>query len=334
MSEPTVTTARARLTFLDLTKGFLVIVMVVYHCLNYTSEYQISFRYLSFLPPSFILVTGFILSHIYVRRYNPTDKSLTCRLVSRGGKLLLLFTLLNVMAQYMRSPVYGHDVAISALFSNWEETFLIGSGRTAVFEVLLPIGYLLVLSPWLLRLSHHRPGLLLLVAAFLVALCALLDYYGESVLNLNLISAGLVGMVIGQQLIVPTILGRFTWLALLAYCLYFPFGRQIGYVYVVQLIGACSALALFASLSVRMAADTWWEGRILRLGQYSLLAYVAQIAVLQLTSRLIGRPDPVSWLAASSLVFTFVSTSVIVEATHWTIHRFTGADKLYRAVFA
>src|SRR5271169_6764755 len=46
-----------RISALDFTKGTLVLVMVLYHWLNYFVGSQGSFyRYLSFLPPSFICI--------------------------------------------------------------------------------------------------------------------------------------------------------------------------------------------------------------------------------------------------------------------------------------
>jgi uncharacterized membrane protein len=324
----------ARLPYLDLTKGVLVILMVVYHSLNYTSEYQLSFRYLSFLPPSFILITGFILSHIYARKYDPLDRSLTRRLVVRGVKLFALFTLLNVVAQYTRSPVYGQAVGISTLIRNWDETFLIGSGKVAVFEVLLPISYLLVISPWLLRIAHRHSSFLLLLTVVLIGTCTYFDRRGESLLNLNLLTAGVLGMLIGQNLTSPFFLKRLAPFALVAYCIYIPFGRQLSYMYLIQLIAACTVLAAVAGICMRFTAESCWERRVLRLGQYSLLAYIVQIGVLQLASRFIGRPDPLSVLAAGSFLVTLIATSASVEFTRWMTVRSTSADRLYRAVFA
>ena len=55
-----------RLAAIDLTKGVLVVCMVIYHSLNYSAHRELAFKYLAFLPPSFILITGFLLSHVYL----------------------------------------------------------------------------------------------------------------------------------------------------------------------------------------------------------------------------------------------------------------------------
>ena len=42
----------------------LVVCMVLYHSLDYSTELYLAFKYMSFLPPSFILITGFLMSRI------------------------------------------------------------------------------------------------------------------------------------------------------------------------------------------------------------------------------------------------------------------------------
>src|SRR6185295_1822787 len=52
---------------LDFTKGALVLIMVLYHWLNYfVSADGFGYRYLRFITPSFIVITGFLVSHIYL----------------------------------------------------------------------------------------------------------------------------------------------------------------------------------------------------------------------------------------------------------------------------
>src|SRR5688572_18341589 len=113
-----------RLVFLDVTKGILVILMVVYHSLNYTNQYHLGFRYLSFLPPSFILITGFLLSTVYAPRYEAGDRRLRIRLLIRGAKLVALFTVLNIAAQFVRSPAYGQSVGLTEFFRNWYAVYV------------------------------------------------------------------------------------------------------------------------------------------------------------------------------------------------------------------
>lgn len=336
MSNSVAPPARSRLAFLDLAKGILVILMVVYHSLNYTNEYHLAFRYLSFLPPSFILVTGYLVAIAYYPRYAQGDRSVGSRLITRGAKLLALFVALNVVAQYVRSPAYGQSlsVGVEGFFRNWQEVFLRGSGPAVAFEVLLPIAYLLLLSPLLLWLARRHVAILQAVAGSAVAAGAVMDHLGTANANFNLLSAGLVGMVAGRFLPQAEMIGRPLVLALIGYAVYFPVSLTKGYVYLVQLTGACVALVLICSVSLRLGEQGRGQRFLIREGQYSLLAYIVQIGALQVLSRVLGRPDPVSVgslaLFGGALLVMFAANAT----TDWLRQRLAPADRLYRAVFA
>jgi peptidoglycan/LPS O-acetylase OafA/YrhL len=325
---------KPRLAYLDITKGILVLLMVVYHTLNYTNQYQLAFRYLSFLPLSFILITGFLLSTVYFSRYNSGDRGLVRRLLVRGARLFAIFTILNIAAQFVRSPAYGESVGVVAFYENWFEVYLLGGGRIAVFEVLLPIAYLLLLAPGLIALAHHHAWFLAVTSVLLIAGCSFLDRSGVALINLNFLSVGVLGMLAGRLLPDPSCLGRFIWLALLAYIAYFPLGVDKGWVFLIQLLGALVALTLICAASVRLNESGWWRRRLLRLGQYSLVSYIVQIAILQVLSRLIGRPDPFSIEALFVFTVTLVLMTVIVEATEWLRDRSSGIDTIYKTIFA
>ena len=326
--------ARPRLAYLDITKGILVVLMVVYHSLNYTNQYHLAFRYLSFLPSSFILITGFLLSTVYFPRYRDGDRQLTPRLILRGVRLLILFTLLNVAAQYVRSPVYGKPVGIMAFADNWETIYLFGGGLIAAFEVLLPIAYLLLLAPALIAIASRRKWFLPVLAAGLVTGCSILDYRGESLVNLSFLSIGVVGMLVGRLCPDLSGLGRYLWVTLPIYVAYFPVGVAFGSLFIVQVTGALAGLALICVTSVRMGAAGWCQQRLIRLGQYSLVAYIVQIAILQGLSRIMGRPDPISAGSLSLFLITLVSMSLIIEMTEWCRRRSTGIDRAYKSIFA
>src|SRR4051794_14295397 len=101
IAEPARTTrsSRPRIQALDMTKGVLVIAMVVYHCFNYSTDYTLGFKYLAFLPPSFILITGFLIGRLYLKSEATDDPAVYSKLFTRGIRLLLIFTILNVLTQ-------------------------------------------------------------------------------------------------------------------------------------------------------------------------------------------------------------------------------------------
>src|SRR5271166_4503527 len=66
-----------RISALDFTKGALVLIMVLYHWVNYFIGLQWPYyRYLRFLTPSFIFVTGFMISNVYLSKYVVDDPRL------------------------------------------------------------------------------------------------------------------------------------------------------------------------------------------------------------------------------------------------------------------
>jgi hypothetical protein len=330
-----VSLATPRLAFLDMTKGILVLLMAVYHSLNYTDQYHLGFRFLSFLPPSFILITGLLIAVIYVPRYEAGDRRLVARLLARGAKLVVLFTALNIAAQFVRSPTYGRSVGLGAFLGEWHRIYVLGSGGyTAAFEVLLPIAYLLLFGPLLVIMASRQPILFTGATGVVIVTCAVLDQRGIGIPNLNLWSAGLLGMMIGCFAFNPAALRSHVWFSLVAYIVYFPLGVAKGYTYTVQLLGAIVALALAGGFSIRWGEDGWWQQRLIRLGQYSLLSYIVQIAILQVLSRFLGRPAPGSLGGVTLFLTTLLLMTVIVEVTEVVRSRSRGAERVYRSIFA
>src|SRR5271169_3039523 len=95
--EPPASSSPGRIAALDFTKGALVLFMVLYHWLNYFLGLHGSiYRYLRFLPPSFIFITGFLISNAYLSKYAISDPRLPKRLIVRGLKILGIFVFLNL----------------------------------------------------------------------------------------------------------------------------------------------------------------------------------------------------------------------------------------------
>jgi hypothetical protein len=323
-----------RLAYLDMTKGWLVMLMIVYHAFNYTSQYYLSFRYLSFLPPSFIFITGYLLAAVYLPKFAGSPKDVSKRLWVRGGKLLAVFTTLNILAQFVRSPHYGESVGVGVFFSRWDDVYLHGSGRIAAFDVLLPIAYLLLLAPALLWMAQRGRNIFTLIATAMIGLGLVSEQVGVSMGHLYLVNAGLLGMVVGQWLPRLSAIADLLWVVILAYLVYGWLAFSHGHRHVFQLLGAFVAISLLCGISVRLEPLKKISSWLILLGQYSLLGYVAQIGFLQVLSRFFGRPAPLSVETAILLVGTFAFTLGIVAFTQWARSHFRAVDGLYRGVFA
>jgi hypothetical protein len=75
------------------------------------------------------------------------------------------------------------------------------------------------------------------------------------------------------------------------------------------------------------------QRRLIRIGQYSLFAYIAQIAVLQVLRRTLP-PSSLTWLAlVLPFLLALVITSLAVELTDASRAKWRLVDRMYRAVF-
>lgn len=325
--------AASRFAPLDITKGILVLLMIVYHSINYSSEFYLAFRYMAFLPPTFIIVTGYLLGRVYAPRAGKGGNPYR-RLLERGGKLFLVFILLNIGAQSVRSQNYhGQAQGLRHFFVHWPDTFLAGGSRAAAFEVLLPIAYLLLLGPILLILAKFHRAVIPLVTAATFVVAHLLERSSATSANLNFMAAGLLGMSLSaitweglqkaSQHLGATILG---------YLAYSVLANTWGQTFLLQILGATLALAIVLGFSQRIA--TTRIGRLLALvGTYSLIAYILQIAVLQLLSHFFGRPPPVSLELVGYVTLTLALTTGLVLATDWLRSEVHLADRAYKAIF-
>lgn len=325
----------SRLAALDIVKGLLVLTMVFYHSLNYSSEYFLAFRYMSFLPPSFIFITGYLVIALYPARYAENRRKMYIRLISRGVRLILIFTLLNLAGLALVKHLHPLDV-LAIMRANAFDIFVIGSGRSAIFEVLLPIGYFLVLSPVVLALHAWGRWSLLVAAVVGVAGTAALNRSGYSPGNLNLLMAGVLGAAAAPFVGLGHFAGGRGRLFALggAFVAYEIVALRWGHVFEVQLLGATLAVFFALAAGQCVPVQAWVVRRIIVLGQYSLLAYILQIGILQVILRIVGRPAPWSLPFYFWMLVTTVLMTLAIEGTVRLRRGSSISDRLYRAVFA
>jgi peptidoglycan/LPS O-acetylase OafA/YrhL len=333
--------ATQRIPEFDFTKGVLVLFMVLYHWLNYFVGTEGDFyRYLRFLTPSFIFITGFLISHLSASKYSSARSQLTRRLALRGLKILAVFVGLNVgmAVLFPGSPLRGAIFTPAALPS-LKAIFITGNflpgglGKAASFTILVPIGYLLIASSGLLSLSRVLSYPFHLACGISLACTVLLDRVGLHTTNLELIAIGLLGVVAGYT---PSAkiaqLGRRLYAIILAYCAYLaaitlwdvPFGLRIA--------GVCLTLALIYAVAARLSEPR--RRRLVVLGRYSLLGYISQIAILQLLHRIASYISAGIWILPASLLAGLVLTMASVAVVDRARPRSATIDRFYRAVFA
>jgi peptidoglycan/LPS O-acetylase OafA/YrhL len=333
------TTIRARperIQALDMTKGVLVVCMVIYHSFNYSTDYTLGFKLLPFLPPSFILIAGFLVAKKSAQQNNAPDVHSLLRAVLRGLRLLAIFTLLNVATQLVgKSGFNGEPEGIGYFFDHWFEVYIPGEGRFATFSILLPISYLLMLAPALVLLDRWNLFLVPTLTVVLIVISEAWSQSGESPANLILLCAGMLGVILGRiPLDYLFKMARYWFIAAVAYAGDIFLGQLAGQTVPVHLLGACLALALIFSVCVFVGEKGLPQRRLVTLGRYSLLAYILQIAVLQVLARLFGRVEPFTVAFFLQMLGVLLLMIIVAESLGWARRKSTWVDASYRMIFA
>jgi peptidoglycan/LPS O-acetylase OafA/YrhL len=329
--------AAERLESIDFVKGALVLLMVVYHWLNYFIGLEWGgYTYLRFLTPSFIFITGVLTSQVYLRRYSPTDRQLRRRLWTRGVKLMALFIGLNVLAELTiggRLHLTTWDRSTSLIVA--KAIFVRGIALPA-FDILVSIAYFLLLCPAVLSIATRLKVPLMAVSAVLVVAVAVAGLAGRTNVHVEMLSFGFLGVAVGT---VPldrlhgSIRSRRAAL-IAAYLIYVAAITAFGAIYPLQVPGVCLSVLLIYMFSDMRGTHGTIDQSVVRMGQYSLLAYIAQIAVLQLLRRGVGPMDTSGVTLSLLLGIAVAATMASVELAVVLRRHSVVCDRLYRLVLA
>ncbi|MFO1393253.1 MAG: hypothetical protein U1F09_05755 [Steroidobacteraceae bacterium] len=316
--------------------------MVLYHWINYFIGPQWEhYKYLRFLTPSFIFITGFMVSNVYLSKYQATDPQLPKRLISRGVKLLLIFIALNI-ARSCLVPILGTGTIpanVLELRNLWTIFFSgnlpVAGSKLISFSILVPISYLLMISGLMMhpmrvfRFSFH------LLCVLLLASIVMLGLAGLQSANLELVTIGVLGVMVGFSPI--SSVNKFVrrpWRLGLAYLLYVTAVALWDVPFVVQLVGVPLSVAVIYYVGLGGSGAGRIGPEIVLLGRYSLYGYLSQIAILQVLA-VAFRPFDVDWITlTASFIAAFALTIASVEIADRLRARLATVDRLYRAIFA
>ena len=319
---------------LDFVKGFLVVIMVAYHVMDYfVVESALLYRYLHFVSGAFIFTTGYVVAGFYIDKY-AQDKRRTCtRLVTRGLKLIGMFTVANLMINYLQLHNFNSTQFSFSLFvHNLIPIFIYGSGRLASFEVLPPIGYLLMVAPLLLMAyrRYRRYELALISAA--IVLCWV---FHVRVTGPSLVILGLAGFMFGTFVGVraaPVWSEVLNVVLLVVYLMILPYISQNFVTYVCNII---LILKCVYDLSRRINLQGSVNHVVVLFGQYSLVCYFAQIVFLQFIFRfLIHHRWPVGYQMLLLILVTCIALFFGCRALEWLRAKSRVVDSAYKFVFA
>lgn len=331
-----------RIPALDFTKGALVLIMVLYHWINYFIGNEWGYyKYLRFLTPSFIFITGFMISNVYLSKYAVTDSRLPKRLFTRGSKLLAIFVALN-LSRILVGPLLGSGVVVKNTLelSHMFMVFVSGNfpltGEKLVsFSILVPISYLLMFSGALMlpfrlyRHTFHHVCLLLLLSI------GALSWTGARSYNLEFIAIGLLGVVTGFTPIerINNVV-RHSYLLASVYLCYVIAITFWDAPFLFLVVGVFLSVAVIY-LAGASGSESNSAGReVILLGKYSLFGYISQIAILQIMAVSFRRLNlGIAGLAISFLA-AFALTVASVEVIDRARARLANVDRVYKAVFA
>jgi peptidoglycan/LPS O-acetylase OafA/YrhL len=327
---------RQRDDALDFVKGFLVEIMVVYHVLNYCfSIRHPALIYIDFVTGSFVFITGYIASSIYVTKYNDNSKKIVTRLAVRGFKLLSLFLIINFIVYCLSLKNYdGYEFTIENFWKNIGVILFRGSAEVSVFELLVPIAYTLILSSIMMRLLKKRTLITAVVIPF-VGISTVLKQ--DNYFNMYFVSIGLAGLVAGYFAQYIQNYRGVIWTKLLssggiiAYCIIITiFGRDNLILYI---LGIMSVLFVVYSLPIDIFKVTSICKWVIFLGKYSLVCYLAQILFLQLIHHLFTN----QMITISSAFIFFMATNIglsILCNLIQSLRNYNGGiNRIYLAVF-
>jgi peptidoglycan/LPS O-acetylase OafA/YrhL len=326
----------SRIAALDFTKGALVLIMVLYHWLSYFhGPHGAIYKYLRFLPPSFIFISGFLISSAYLAKYQITDSRLPKRLVLRGLKILGVFVVMNAAISFVFFGFRNMSMDNLEAVYVTGNVFVVGVGKAASFYVLVPISYLLLLSAMLLIVCRFYKYTFYVVFALFSLGIFLLNLEGLKSGNLELVTIGLLGLILGY--IPLEKINAFVRHPYLVTAAYLGYTAAITYRepnYPVQVVGVCLTLMLIYLVGTGTADFAGVRRQTILLGRYPLFGYIAQIAILQFLRAGMRRTDSGPALLALSLIVAVVLTVLAMIALDRARSKSPAVNRMYNGIFA
>ena len=319
---------------LDILKGALVVVMVWYHAMNvFSTAGPTTYSYVRFVSGSFILVSGYILGRFQDAGFSESPSNVSRRLVVRGLKLVMLFTGLNLIIALTgfgnstkELPNFDHLGAVLI------DVFVVGVARVASFQILLPIGYVLISGPvflWLGQRSRYA-----FVAGIL--LTEIVDVMFNNSVNMYFYLLGFIGVVGGvasnrykvfhmfknmPRAIIFIISVEIIMKYAVAHLIYYT----ICTILLVQaLYDLCSGIRIGGHLA---------QASML-LGRYSLICYIGQIIFMQSLSKVLsGRKWGLGWETILVSCLTVLVLLGLCSSLKFLQRRYKCVAKAYDLVF-
>jgi peptidoglycan/LPS O-acetylase OafA/YrhL len=319
---------------LDFVKGFLVICMVMYHTISYftTAGYD-GTKYVRFVTGSFIFISGYIVAVFYQKKFELNKIKICRRLLTRGLKLLLIFTFLNITINLL--GIQSHKLIhykIELYLMNLGSIYIKGNSIYAVFQIIVPIAYLLLLSPILLIFQKWRKTIIIVTSILLLAHVA----FNIASFNLYGLLIGLVGLSFGLIGINhETYAIKFKSIIIIMFCITIFMMEYFDRNIISYAIGIMIILKLVYDFSKTQDLAKYFNKLVVLLGQYSLLSYLMQIFFLQSIYQLfIKQRFDLGYEAFVIFVITNIFLILLCLLLDLLRSKFRLIDKSYKLIFS
>ena len=317
---------------LDMVKGICVVAMALYHSIGYFPESPLDAKYFAFVTGAFILLAGFVATNIYLEKYDlRTERFQICRrLAIRGLKLVVLTIVLNLVLAELLPDIGGkhRTDAISTV-----RNLLLGTDYHSVsFDLLVLIGYSLLLTTLFLAVGNGTTVLLIPVAVCAIVAAGAANYWQWPIAYyLRLLAVGQTGAALGlmKRAKISNLLSRLDWVLLVyfAHLLAMVLWPPNSFLYLLNVL--CTVAAIY-SIASKCEPGAWLSRKLVLLGKYSLLSYLFQIAFLQVMRHLWHFTDEGVVVA---FVLTCAATLACVELTDKLRRVLKWVEGPYRFVF-
>ena len=276
---------------LDFVKGLLVLGMIAYHAgVSFIADTHDRFLVLGwlldFVSGSWVFLCGLIVTMHYSAKFEDDARNVSRRLWIRGMKMIVLFSVLNIFLMLFGFRKVSHTFDLTTVMN----VFVFGDGNLTSFEVLLGIGYVLLIAPWFLSFRKAGVAVSILVIAF-EAYFVRMGYQLPG--NLWIVICGLAGMTVGATVwpdfiktIQSSLIRRSVTTGVLLLIVAAYYGISIGldfnrYNMPVYLLGVISIIAIFYLsydwVSSALIVSSWLQ----LLGRYSLISYIFQMSLIR-----------------------------------------------------
>lgn len=331
-----------RIPALDFTKGVLVLIMVLYHWVNcFIGNQWAYYRYLRFLTPSFIFITGFMISNVYLSKYAAADARLSKRLFTRGLKLMTIFLVLNLSRTFVipllsTGVLVGNPLELGNIFAVFVSGNLpVAGGKLVSFSILVPISYLLMFSGALMlpyrlyRYTFHLVCVLLLLSILILGVTGARSY------NLEFITIGMLGVVTGSMPIEAiNDFVRHPYALVFAYICYAIAITIWDVPFLLLTVGVFLSLAVIYLVGASASESGTTRSEVILLGKYSLFGYISQVAILQILGAGFRHANLGVAGLGMSFFAAFALTILSVEVVDRARARMASVDRLYKVAFA